>query len=143
MKLEIELVPKSAWNSNVRSMVSGKEWDTLRFKVYEHANHNCEICGSKGKRHPVECHEVWSYDQNTSIQKLTRLIALCPTCHQVKHWGLSEILGYTKSCIVHFKIVNSVNDHALECHLSDVWKQWEDRNLIKWTQDISLLESYK
>jgi hypothetical protein len=33
----------------------------------------------------LECHEEWDYDDETHVQKLTGLIALCGRCHRVKH----------------------------------------------------------
>jgi 5-methylcytosine-specific restriction endonuclease McrA len=46
--LTIELVPKTAWYTNVRSNVSKKEWDRIRKKSYQNAGHVCEICGDTG-----------------------------------------------------------------------------------------------
>lgn len=34
----------------------------------------------------LECHEVWEYDEENSIQRLSKLLALCTPCHRVKHW---------------------------------------------------------
>lgn len=39
---------------------------------------------------PVECHEVWDYDDDRKIQRLERRVALCPACHEVKHAGLAS-----------------------------------------------------
>lgn len=35
----------------------------------------------------LECHEVWEYDEENSIQRLSGLLALCTWCHKVKHWS--------------------------------------------------------
>ncbi len=83
----VELVPASYWFSNVRSHVTREVWDQLRRQTYEATGHICEICGEVGRKHPVECHEVWHYDDEWRIQKLERLIALCPSYHAVKHSG--------------------------------------------------------
>ena len=37
IKLTIELVPRTAWFSNVRSMVSREDWDVLRKECYAQA----------------------------------------------------------------------------------------------------------
>lgn len=58
-RLTIELVPKTCWFSNVRDRVSRQDWDRIRSQVYEQADRRCEVCGGRGSRHPVECHEVW------------------------------------------------------------------------------------
>jgi len=81
-KLEIELVPKTCWWSSVRSTLTQKEWDKLRFQSYEKAKNVCEICGKtgleQGFKHKLECHEIWKYDDKTLTQKLLGLISLCP-----------------------------------------------------------------
>ena len=92
-RLTIELVPRTSWYSNVRSNVSEAEWDRLRRPVYHRAGSRCEICGGRGQKHPVECHEVWLYDDAAGIQRLVDLIALCPSCHGVKHLGRSHVKG--------------------------------------------------
>jgi 5-methylcytosine-specific restriction endonuclease McrA len=96
-KLEIELIPKTSFYSNVRSEVTTNEWDVIRKKCYDEASDKCEICGEKGKdqnfNHNVECHEIWSFDVKERIQRLDGFIALCPTCHKSKHFGLSQIKG--------------------------------------------------
>ena len=38
-------------------------------------------------------HEVWDYDDARRVQRLVRLIALCPACHEVKHLGLAAKRG--------------------------------------------------
>jgi hypothetical protein len=49
-------------------------WDRLRHQVTAEAGNRCEICGGRGRRWPVECHEVWHYDDTTKIQRLERLV---------------------------------------------------------------------
>ena len=59
MKLEIDLVPSTAWYSNLRKKVSQKDWDRIRKQSYADANHKCTICGAEGR---LNCHEIWKYD---------------------------------------------------------------------------------
>jgi UDP-N-acetylglucosamine transferase subunit ALG13 len=80
MLLEPELVPKTCWYSNVRSCVSPNDWDILRKECFTLINNLCEICGGKGNKWPVECHEVWEYDEANKIQKLVRT---SPFAHNV------------------------------------------------------------
>ena len=89
MKLGINLIPKSSWYKNLRSEFSKKRWDVLRKECYKKANYICEACGGKGDKWPVECHEVWDFSK-IGIQKLIRLIALCPLCHKCQHPGCTE-----------------------------------------------------
>ena len=57
-RLTVELVPSTCWYTNVRSHVPKAVWDRLRRQVAAEAGDRCEICGGRGRRWPVECHEV-------------------------------------------------------------------------------------
>lgn len=91
--LTVELVPKTCWFSNIRDHVAPKAWDVLQRQTYRVANNVCEVCGGRSPKWPVECHEEWYYDDETRIQRLSGLIALCPSCHEVKHIGLANVRG--------------------------------------------------
>lgn len=138
--LTIEMVPKTCWYSNVRSHVSKDEWDRLRRIVFERAGRACEICGSKGRRWPVECHEVWLYDDERHVQKLERLIALCPACHEVKHIGLAGVRGRQAQALAHLAKVNGWSREDARLYLEACFEQWSRRSRHEWTLDISYLE---
>jgi len=142
MKLTVELVPRTAWYSNVRSNVSTKEWDRLRRKCYELANRRCEICKGVGTKHPVECHETWQYDDTNHIQKLIGLIALCPNCHKVKHPGLAQMKGETKLVEQQLMKVNGITYSEAITVINEAFKQWERRSMYDWKLDISYLDTY-
>lgn len=140
MKLSIELVPRTCWFSNVRSCVSKKDWDKLRKKTYQAAGHKCEICGGKGKRWPVECHEVWQYDDSNKTQTLERMIALCPSCHEVKHIGLAQIKGRMMHAVKHLMKVNKITEDEADDYLTKVFNQWRKRSTHNWKLDLSFLD---
>lgn len=87
--LTIELVPKNAWDHNLRALIPASQWDRIRNAVFEQASNRCEICGGYGWSHPVECHERWTFNEPKRLQTLDGLIALCPRCHAVKHLGFT------------------------------------------------------
>src|SRR4051794_19953715 len=60
-RLTIELVPRTCWLSNVRNHVEKSQWDFIRKSVYLKASNKCEICGGKGPKWPVECHEIFEF----------------------------------------------------------------------------------
>ena len=142
LKLQIELVPSSCWWSNVRSNVTNKQWDNIRKPVYLKANYNCEICGEKGTKHPVECHEVWIYDDTTLIQRLGHFQALCPLCHEVKHIGLAGVRGNEERAFNRFKTINQLDDNTARQIKSAVFKQWRIRSGQQWKLDIEHLKEY-
>ena len=142
LKLTIELVPQTCWLSNVRSAVSSKRWDTIRNQVYSKAYHLCEICGGIGPKHPVECHEIWHYDDKKLIQKLEGMIALCPDCHMVKHIGLARIQNKGELAVKHLMKVNNLSRSKAEQYVVDCFQTWGSRSTKRWKLDITHLKDY-
>jgi hypothetical protein len=141
-RLTIELVPQSCWFSNVRDQVSPSDWDRIRKQVYEAANRRCEVCGGRGPRHPVECHEVWEYDEAAGVQRLTRMTALCPACHEVKHIGLAGIRGRADIARAHLAEVNGWSAETAEQYVEEAFATWQARSTRAWSLDISGLVAY-
>ena len=132
MKLTIELVPRTAWYKNLRIELSKSEWDKLRKATYAKAGNVCEICGGKGPKWPVECHEIWEYDEGTNIQTLKGLVALCPKCHQCKHVGLAQMQGHYDNARKHLAEVNGISINEAEDYINDCFDLWEERSQKKW-----------
>lgn len=143
MKLTIELVPSTAWYSNVRSNVTAAEWDVLRKECYRKAGHVCEICSGRGPKHPVECHEIWKYDDDACTQTLEGLIALCPDCHEVKHIGLAGIKGRQTEAIAHLAEVNGITLEEAKLYVEASFETWSKRSQKDWKLDITILENKK
>ena len=78
-KLTIDLLPKGAWGNDFSKTLSKKDWDILRNKCYERANHKCAICGWDEDKDILEVHHI---DENLSHNELENLIILCPICHR-------------------------------------------------------------
>jgi len=142
-KLTIELIPKSSHFKNVRSEVSKGEWDRIRKKVYKEADYRCEICNGKGPKWPVECHEIFEYNTEEKIQKLIRLIALCPSCHEVKHIGLAGIKGRYNIAKKHLCKVNGWSDSDSEHYIQHCFEEWSRLSKIDWKLDLTNLDNYK
>jgi hypothetical protein len=147
MKLTIELVPSTSWGNNLRTEanLSKERWDTLRRQSYRNAQYRCEICSEKGPTHPVECHEIWHYDDGTKTQTLKGLISLCPTCHKAKHLGRTLSV---ESPEVQEQVLNKIavlnefkHPLQLELYIESVFSKWEERSQHQWTLDLSWLEA--
>ena len=145
-KLTIELVPRTSWYSNVRSNVTRNEWDVIRKKSYEHAQHVCEICGdvgtNQGVKHNVECHEIWEYNDETNEQILTGLISLCPYCHKTKHVGLAQINGELDIVINQLIKVNKISYDDATKYIDESFKIWSERSKKEWKLNIEYLKDY-
>lgn len=126
----------------MRSAVSKKQWDHLRGIVSGKAYNVCEICGGVGPKHPVECHEIWHYDDDKLVQKLVGMIALCPNCHGVKHFGFSRVQGKGEAALKHFMKINELKRKEAERAVTKSFEIWNLRSQKEWTLDISHLKEY-
>lgn len=139
MRLTVELVPRTCWYSNVRSEVSRADWEICKQYVRERSGDKCEICGGQGRRWPVECHEIWDYNDQSHVQRLVDLIALCPACHEVKHFGRTEVVGRGRQAFEHLQKVNGWTHSETVDYLQNVNTIWEQRSRHEWTLDIGIL----
>jgi hypothetical protein len=139
MPLTIELVPTTCWYSNVRSNVTPATWDRLQAEVFKAAGHRCELCGRRGDTHPVECHEVWVYDDHKAVQRLERLISLCPECHEVKHIGLALKSGRGQQVVAWLASVNNITPAQALAYTQHAFKIHEVRSMFDWTLDLQVL----
>jgi len=160
-KLYIDLIPRQSWANNVRNCISDDDWLIIRKYAYERVNYVCECCGIDCKNTDsyntkninnvddnefmkwntvrLEAHERWSYNNDTLIQKLERIIALCHRCHSVTHFGLTQIRGLDIESVEHLMIVNNWNEEKVNAHKSEQIKIWRERNEIKWELDLSII----
>ena len=139
-KLTIELVPSGQWGDNLRSRIPKSQWDYLRKKQYKKAEHRCEICGGRGPKWPVECHEIWHYDEPNKVQRLAGLIALCPKCHMVKHMGRSLSTGKGQIAKKHLMKVNGWTMSDVNFYIEAMFEIWYRRSRENWTVDLTWLE---
>jgi len=128
--------------NNVRAVLTAKQWNALRGIVADHAYNVCEICGGVGPAHPVECHEIWDYNEKAATQTLTGMIALCPSCHMVKHFGFARISGKEEQALKHFMKVNGLKKKGAEKAITEAFEIWRKRSLIDWKLDLSGLKKY-
>ena len=141
-RLEIELVPKTIWWSNVRKLVSKEAWDKIRREQYKKAGYNCEICGAEKELH---CHEKWEYDDEKHEQKLVGFVALCKNCHMIKHAGFSMYtqkgreLYDREELIRHFCKVNNCNKNDFIKHEDEAFRKWRERSGHNWKQDLAII----
>ena len=138
-RLAVELVPSTAWWSNVRSNVTRREWEICKLFVRRRSDDHCEICGGQGSRHSVECHEIWHYDDERQIQTLVGLIALCPRCHEVKHIGRALALGNWSRALTHLATVNGWSIEHADRYVALQLEIHALRSTHQWALDISYL----
>jgi len=142
-RLTIELVPSTAFYTNARKILSEDKWDIIRKETYKKFAYRCGICYDRGAWHPVECHEIWNYNDKTHIQTLEGLIALCPSCHKVKHIGLSKIRGDMENCVEHLMLINQITKEEVKEMVDKAFDVWLERSKHEWKCDISFLNRKK
>lgn len=140
--LTIELVPSSVWYVNLRSELSKAEWDHVRKACYKKAGYECEICGGKGPKWPVECHEIWEFNDEEKTQTLKGVIALCPDCHKVKHIGLAGKRGEGVKAQEHLAKVNGWSVKDARKYIRLAFEVWEERSHHDWALDISWIQQH-
>jgi hypothetical protein len=143
-ELFIDLIPTTSWFNNARSATSQSEWQRVRKHVYERVDNICETCGGppSHNRKTLDCHERWDYNYSTSTQKLMRLVALCKSCHDTTHYGLSVgVQKRDEEIKNHMKKVRGFTDEEYNRHIEEAYNKWNQRNRIKWKLDLSLLSN--
>jgi hypothetical protein len=141
LRLSIELVPRSSWAQNVRSVVSKGTWDQIRTATCRACGWRCTICGAAGR---LSCHERWAYDDQTATQTLEGFVALCSMCHWVKHIGLAGVLARAgqldyQAVVRHFLAVNACDEETFEEHRAETFEVWRRRSERRWTVDLGPL----
>src|SRR5256885_4202017 len=129
LRLTIELVPSPCWHSNLRKILPRSAWDKLRKQVYAQYKNQCGICNAENVT--LDCHEIWQYDDEAHIQKLTGFIALCKMCHLHKHPGFAAGLIAKGQLDAdkfheHFLRVNQCSDEEYAEHSAEVWRIWKN-----------------
>ena len=139
MKLTIELVPSSSWGNNIRAVFTNRQWNSLRGMVCDAAYNTCEICEQESEA-PVECHEIWHYNEKTQIQTLTGMVCLCKDCHLVKHFGFARVSGKEKQALKHLMKVNKLDLPGAKKYIGEAFVAWRKRNQFNWTLDLTYLK---
>lgn len=136
LKLTIDLLPRGAWYKNLSKTLPQKDWDRLRQAAYERAGYKCVICGAGNGQ--LEAHEVWEFDTYVKTQKLTDIIALCKSCHMVKHLRHTKMIGGEEYAKKHFMQVNKCDEQVFIEHYHEAESRFDELSKIEnWTVDTS------
>jgi hypothetical protein len=136
--LIIDMVPKTAWCSNLRSLLSPSEWKAAQGACFRRAGWACEVCGGKGPQWPVECHERWNFEDGR-VQRLTDVLALCPDCHEATHAGLAEVEGRLDAALAHYANVNRCTAAQAYQSFQEAAEVWRVRSRQAWGFDAGHL----
>ena len=141
-----ELVPTGTWGANLRSLMPPSGWNRLRKFAYDKAGKKCEICNQDGfsqnRKHAVEAHEIWVYDDIAHRQILAGIMALCPRCHMAKHLGRTLKVGGADVVRKHMKDINDWDERMQMLYEDFVFAIHAQRSRFRWTVDIDSLADY-
>ena len=142
-QLTVELVPRTCWYSNLRSELPKRDWDILRKAAYAEADYHCVLCGGVGPKYPVEAHERWEYDDDRHVQTLVGIMAICQSCHQVKHFGRTQVTtpDHGKAALAHLADVNGWSLAEATEYVAASFDTWSERSQYEWELDLSWLAS--
>lgn len=147
--LPLELVPSTCFYQNLRNELKIREWNKLKKYFFNLHNNRCVICNNIGKKHNVELHEVWDYDEdeinNIRIQKLIGFQSLCPSCHKVKHLGCTSLYCSNLNYYINwFDKINNINNiNKSKVIIEHFFIEHNERSKHDWGFDITLLTSLK
>lgn len=139
-----QLVPSSAWNSNLRTILSAAGWRKLREKVLSKHGTNCSYCGSTPRS--LDCHEIWSYaiedGASTGKQKLVKILPLCKACHMVCHIGFWSMQGKHDQVVAHMMRIRKISKNEATAEISAAFQVFDKLSRFEWALDIEAVSFY-
>lgn len=146
VRLRADVLPTSAWGSNLRGILSGSAWERLRKPVIEAAGLRCQICGAKPRTRAPDCHEQWAFELRPAhdaslipVQRLVRLVALCPGCHAVQHIGLAGLRDQMEQVRARLARLNHWDSGAVSADLRRAGQRFELLEQVPWDLDLRAL----
>lgn len=79
------------------------------------------------------------YDADARVQHLLRMVALCPACHGVKHYGRTAATGYESDALGQLCRVNRWSRRRALRYVDQALTEWQKLCEIKWKVDLSVL----
>lgn len=141
LKLYPELIPSTAWFSNVRTNVSAADWQKIRKYTSAIDKDICQCCDRNLANFRKDTHEVWEWRADTADQVLVRLKTLCVSCHEVIHFGFAETRGRGAQALKHLARVNKISLEDAALIVEAAFKEWSQRSNIDWKIDLSYLDT--
>lgn len=153
--IRFEFLPKNQNFRNARSALQFHfgdyfAWKKVRDSIEEKYNFACKICGKNSQENELnkdikhsaltECHEVWSFNEVTKIQKLEDLEALCNRCHSIKHINrhFKDIL-YQNYLFKKYEEINSIDEERRLLDYAFAIDYQNKLNDIYFDMDLTLL----
>jgi len=152
MKLSANLVPLSLWGFNARNMPK-EDWSKIKIQARKESKYHCVLCKKDmcENLYDLHTHEFWEYDEENHVATIIKIGTVCIDCHDIIHLGRTFAVNKGEKGMEkiqklnkHFITVNglSPSPNALQEERTRAMRDWRRRNLIKWTQNLSILRQY-
>jgi hypothetical protein len=139
-----QLVPASAFNQNLRAILTKKQWQDFRQKVFIRHGKVCAYCGACPKK--LDCHEIWKYqtfpDTENGNQILVKVLPLCTKCHQVCHIGFWSTQGPTDEITKHMAKVRKISVADAKAEIAAAFSLHNHLSAYYWILDVSAAKQY-
>ena len=116
-------------------MLKRKLWDVIGRSVRARAEGRCEMCGQESTR--LECHEVWSHDDERRVARLVGSKAICSPCHLSTHMGRATSIGRQDQAIDHLMEVNGWTSDEARPYVAHAMQEYVRRSKNAWVVDVS------
>ena len=84
-------IPKPMHGLNPRTLLGKAWWDKVRYSAYQENNYCCWACGTHkndAEFHQwLEAHECYDINYEMATMKMSKVVALCHSCHNYIHLG--------------------------------------------------------
>jgi hypothetical protein len=123
LRLTIEPIPARSRLASLANLLPRDQWNPLRRSIYRQARYRCQACGREGRLH---CHEMWGYNDQTSVQWLRGFAALCDDCHAAKHLLFVHDAALRDRLLGHLTSLNQMTraDATAYLHAAARRQQW-------------------
>jgi hypothetical protein len=140
--LVIDFVPKTCWCKKIRYALVPEDFKRLEGLVINRTNRQCEACGVKDPKQEtrMEVQARWEYDvsEGKHVQRLVRLMAMCPDCHEVTHFGKACMDGRRDAAMVHLQKAANMSAENAQAHADAAYTRLRELNEHEWQLDLSL-----
>lgn len=131
------MVPQPLWGRNLRSVLTRKDWDTVRKAAYRKFDYRCMVCGEQGPDWPVGAVHEWEYDDDVKRSTLKDVIALCPGCNAIHHWGHTSVEGDAEAAFKRMMRLNRWTWSEAHQAIKSASNECDERSAHKWSIDYS------
>lgn len=134
-RLNIQLVPKTAWCKNSREIPN---WSEISTKI--RSIKKCQICECNKELDELDAHEIWDFNEDTQEQTLKDIISVCKDCHNTIHFGLARKKHTDKEAIEQYIKVNNCSKAEFKKDSNEAFLVWLTRSSINWKLDENKLK---